>query len=356
MLVLAPGSRAATTQDQITYNEVKGGAYLAYAPASGSGFNQSISAGGGGCSSPTIAGSPILQFSAAYYPNGYGSPQTAQAASAGAYQGRTGVCAVPQDWSIEVGEGLIFSIGPNQVTTGRLFSRAQIALQRQDKSTSADPPATGNLVLRLGGKTVGTVPFAISGPNGTAILADTGMIATGFDQVEIQVDTPSTASVSVVGPTSTFTLFNQLCSGNIQTSASSGSDQVNASITYVSGATCKTYTNFSATDSGSKSVTFAGASAPGVALTAHFDWGSFPFCAPPSGAGPAGTPPCPPTKVSFDGGLTFQPETMCVAANPPLTPAWCTTGVQYKNVTIGGTTYTQISEDWSGFGDPIWKY
>ena len=143
-----------------------------------------------------------------------------------------GVCRLPQTWSIEVNEALIFAPGSNTLTVGRLFTRAQIQLQREDKPTSIPgPPTTGELVERLGSTIVGTTNYSISGgAGGTPITADTGTVAGGFDSVEIHVLTQSTGSVSVVGPTSTFTLAGQVCPGE---SISTSSGDVTGTLTFV---------------------------------------------------------------------------------------------------------------------------
>jgi len=85
--------------------------------------------GGGGCATPNTT-NPVLAFSARYYPNGYAAASTS--AIVGAFNQRTGVCQLPQSWSIEVNEGLEFGVGPNALTAGREFARAELQLARQD--------------------------------------------------------------------------------------------------------------------------------------------------------------------------------------------------------------------------------
>jgi hypothetical protein len=360
------GSATATAPDTIQYVQQtgSGGTYIKYVPGDGSKATAQSVTSGGGCATPTPAGAPILAFSARSYPSGYTGASTA--AVVGAYKSRTGVCSIPQAWSIENTEGLFFSVGQNALVANRLFSRAQIALEREDKSTTSSPAAVVQFVLRLGTTIVDqSKTFSIAGPDGTKLIADTGTVPTGFDSVELRVTSPSTGSVSVVGPTSTFTLANEICVGDsISTSSTDGSatsGQVNVSITYVGNNTatvCKTYTSFtaSAADSSSangKSVFFGAQQTTGAHLTAHFDWGYFAYCRPDTVGNP-GIPTCPTTYIDFGSG--FVAETFCPQASPPTTPQWCTTSRDYDYVTIGGVTYTHITEDWDGFGDVGWTF
>ena len=366
--ILATASTTTTTAapqpDQILYYQQKGGggSLVKYVPGDGTAATtQSLATGGGGCSSPTPSGPPLLPFSARYYNTSavYSDPTAWVAASVGAYNLRTGVCAIPQDWSIEVGEALIFGLG--QTTTppiaGRLYVEAAIVVVRNDKT--ANTSATGNLVVRRQGAVVGTVPYSIAGSSGTTAIADTGRISGGFDEVEIQLDSPPTASISVVGPTlvgnvtsvPTFTFAPQVCAGQtIYTPTMLPGATDPSSVTVTSG--CKTYTDFSESPTGgpggTRAVNFATSGTGTATLTAHLDWGNVPYCVPTPSTSP---PTCPPTQVSFSGG-PYAPQTFCDKSNPPAAPAWCTWNVQY---TFGGgnpPTYTHIVEDWVGHGDP----
>jgi hypothetical protein len=251
------------------------------------------------------------------------------------------------------------------VVAGRLFARAQILLERQDKSTAASPLLVAQLVEFLGGTQVGSQSVSIAGPNGTQTVADTGLSAHAFDTVEIRVLSPAAGSLSVVGPTSTFVLANLLCVSETITATSTNgtatSGQVRASITYVGNtedsSRCKAYTDFTATATSTNSVNgkevqFLAAQTAGAHLTTHFDWGNFAYCRPD--AADPDVPTCPTTSVDFGAG--FVPQVYCAAANPPTTPAWCTTGRTYEYVTINGTTFTHITEDWDGFGDIGWRF
>jgi len=659
-----PASASAALQDRIVYYQQKtgsGGSYLEYLGSNGTVLKQTVSftatSGDGDndaddCLTPTVS-NPVLAFGASYYPKGYGT--TPVAASVGAYDLHTGVCAVQQDSAIEVKEGLIFGISQtNSLTKRRLFSEATIPLVRNDKTSGT---LSGNLVLRLtenGVETqVGTVPFTIKGACGTVVDIDTGFVKTGFDQLEIQVDSPSAASVSVVGPTTvngstvvptfylgsapaitsannttftvggsgsfkvtttgnptptlsdanfsgcvttlpadvtftdngdgtatiggmpaastggtytvcinaangvgtpatqiftltvdqapaitsaantsfvvgtpgTFTVtttgnptptltdsdfggctttlpalvtftdngdgtatiggtpaastggtytvcvnasngvgtpatqvfaltvqqppaitsaasttFNaglagsftvttsgyptptltdadftgctttlpdhvsftdngdgtatiggtpaattggtyticinasngvgttatqtftltvnaEVCSGNSVDATQAPGTDVSASISVASG--CKNYTEFLTSGptetSGDKSVSFGTTGTQSFTATSTLDWGLVPYCVPNSSGGGSGPPVCAPTEVSLDGGVTYEPQTFCTIANPPTTPAWCTTNVQYTYVTVSGTLYTHIVEEWSGQGDPVWS-
>ena len=363
-LLMIPGSHASAPPppDMVQYVQAKQSGYLSWVPGSGvGGFNQTLSGGGGGCSSPTVANA-VLQFNAAFYNTSTVYAGSSVPASAGAYQGRTGVCAIPQDWSIDYGEGLIFDVGPNAVVSGRLFSEASIVLQRQDKT--ATPSDTVNLVLRRGGTKVVTLPFVINGPAGSTVTADTGLGTYTFDEVEIQ-DTAPTDSISVVGPTNTFTMQSQLCAGSQIFAAVNPNDdpslqKVNITAT---GSGCKQYSAFTATGATGavKTINFAAqGGAPTEMFSALFDWGDVPYCTPPNGGviSPPAPRVCPATLISFDGGVTRVPETFCPGgANPPNTPAWCAVDVKYSFDPIPNTNpqqyWTHIVEDWSGKGpDP----
>src|SRR5258708_1561452 len=92
---------ASATQDKVTYNQTTGnsGTYINYVPGDGSKTTKESVTSGGGCATPTPSGVPILAFSASYYPDGYAN--ASQSAVVGAYKSRTGVCQIPQAWSIE---------------------------------------------------------------------------------------------------------------------------------------------------------------------------------------------------------------------------------------------------------------
>jgi hypothetical protein len=80
-------------------------------------------------------------------------------------------------------------------------------------------------------------------------------------------------------------------------------------------------------------------------MTLHIDWGTTAFCTPPA---------CAPTTVDLNDGNGAQPQTFCASANPPATPAWCTTSQRFS-YEIDPTTHqtvTRVVEDWSGIGDP----
>src|SRR4029077_11157639 len=142
--------------------------------------------------------------------NGYANGSTT--VPVGAYKSRTGVCSIPQAWSVEVNEGLICSVGANPLVTGRQWSRAELVLQRQDKSTTAPPPVTVQILQRLGSTVVNTQTTTISGPDGTKSTFNTGA-GCSFDQIEVRVLTPAAGTISVVGPTSTFYFGPKICPG-----------------------------------------------------------------------------------------------------------------------------------------------
>src|ERR1700722_1521893 len=194
---------AAPGPDTIQYRQTtgSGGTYIQYVPGNGSSpTNESITSGGG-CATPSPSGVPILQFSAMYYPSGYTGGSVA--AVVGAYKSRTGVCQISPAWGIEQNESLIFSVGSNNLVKGRLFTAASLQLAGNDKS---GVPTQVQLIESLAGRQVGHQNISSALPQGTAFTASTGSLSTGFDQLEIRTLSPSTGSVSVVGPSSTFVL------------------------------------------------------------------------------------------------------------------------------------------------------
>ena len=140
---------------------------------------------------------------------------TTSPAIVGAFQGRTGVCAITPDWAINNGgtsgaESLDFGIGTNSLVTGRDFSDAQLVLEEESGSK-----LQVELVESLGGTQVATqlcnfgsnttITADTSAPSGGACTPNTGTTGGSFDTVEVRVLTVN-SEVSVVGPTSTFTL------------------------------------------------------------------------------------------------------------------------------------------------------
>jgi hypothetical protein len=194
-------SAVATVADKIQYSQQNGskGQYLQYIPGDGSKVTTQSVTGAGGCATPNTATQPVLTFAAKNYPNGYGG--ASQPAIVGAYNSRTGVCATPQAWSIEVNEELIFAPGPNPLTSGRVFTSASLFLEREDK---AGGTLTGQLLAKLGGQVKKTIPFSITTNANPIPATDTGIVPTGFDELDVRVLTPAAGSISVVGPTSTF--------------------------------------------------------------------------------------------------------------------------------------------------------
>ncbi len=349
---------SAAAADKVIYSQQSGknGSYLQYVPGDGSKVTTQSVTGGGGCATPNTS-NPVLAFSANWYPNGYGAAPSP--AIVGAYNNRTGVCQVPQAWSVEVGEGLDFAPGPNALTAGRLFVEASVILEREDKT--ATPSVNGQLVATLAGTPVATKTFSINGGSGTQATVDTSIVPTGFDKIELQVTAPSTGSVSVVGPFSTFTLAGKICPGGTLDDTSTGgtaaSGEVSAHFLYVAGSGCKSVTYFAAsstdpTSTNGKSVTFDSAQLTGAHLSSHFDWGYFPMCRA-DGTTVDGIAPCPTTYVDFGDGVD-HPETFCAAAST--TTPWCVTSRTVNYVVVNGVTVAHIVEDWDGLGDVIFRY
>jgi len=366
---LGGSAGASGTQDKITYNQTTGsnGTYINYVPGDGSKTTKESVTSGGGCATPSPSGVPILSFSAKYYPTGYAN--ASQPAIVGAYKSRTGVCQVTQAWSIEQNEALIFSVGSNSLVSGREFTRAVLQLEREDKSTSTSTPVQVDLVMTGGPSTI-TQTVYLPGPNGGVLPAvDTGD-TTGFTSIEIRVVNPSVGSVSVVGPTSTFYLANEICPGDsitdTSTDGSAAAGQVSATFNFVSspGGACKSYTTFDAsasdpTSSTLKSVKFFAQQLSGAHITASFDWGLFPYCRPDATPDPAhpDAPVCPTTLVDFGSG--FVAQTFCQPNGATTTTPWCTTSKHFDYVADpadSSVTEVHITETWDGLGDVYFRH
>jgi hypothetical protein len=208
-------SASPAAQDQILYYQTKSSTYVQYVPVSGTTVTQTLSAGTGTCPrgtvsnpAPSPASGALLPLSASYYAKGYSGTSTS--ASVGTFQYQTGVCSsVGTGWSVGPNEGLVFSIGQgNALTQGRVFSQATIPLERVDSNRGS---LSGTLLLRRmtsgAEATVGTVPFTLARADGDddaddITVVNTGVFTAGFDQLEVQVNSPSTGAVSVVGPAS----------------------------------------------------------------------------------------------------------------------------------------------------------
>lgn len=344
--VAAVTTASGQTQDEIQYLESSKATTVQYSPVSGSTASEAIQGGGGGCSAPTPVGVPILNFGGRLYTgtdgngieNYTGSPSQG---SAGIYKARTGVCSIPQDFSIENvtgtgAEGLDFSIGTNSLVANRLFTEALIALQRSDHlSTAVDV----EMVEYLAGSQVANQCYSL--PNTNAATEDTSQtnalgdsecstqntpVSTGFDTLEVRVLTPG-GSVSVVGPTSTFLLANQICGG--QQLGNPNTFQVTDN-----GQGCKTYTNFSY-DAGNLTAEF---DTFGSTLT-HFAF-TVNWIVPPDNNGNPCTPDgsngneCKATQVTVNG--VTAPQTYCQAASPA--QPVCTTSRDYSYTADPGST------------------
>jgi hypothetical protein len=387
-VVVHAASTVSATQDVIQYVQTTGsqGTYFQFIPVSGKATSQAITSGGGGCSIPTPAGSAMLNFAGHVYTgtdaagneNYTGSPTTA---SVGAYKQRTGVCGVQstQDWSVDNvagsgAEALDFSIGSNALVVGRILSEASIDLQRSDKLTGA---VDVQLVESLNGNQVANqcfslptsgTPVSVDSSNTTTGLPDaecgnqTTALTTGFDTVELRVLTNG-GSVSVVGPSSTFFLANQICSGTpINTTstqdANYGQVNITVALNQVNGQNvCKSYTNFNATQtvSGgtvSKIAEFDSQQVNGYNFTVTVDWGYFNYCTP---SGNDGTTACPVTQVALND-QNYSDQTFCSQATQA--DQLCTTQKNYTYVpdpANPAVTLTHITEVWSGINDFLLK-
>jgi len=212
IVALTTGAFATSSATTITYVQAKSGGTVQYTGANGNVSTQSTSLVTGSCSSSTVsnpAASPLLPLGANYYGTGSGTTSVGSAVVGGVPE--TGVCspAKTPGYTVQSKEGLVFSMGEsNSLTAGQLFSEAAIPLKNNTNKS-----VTVNLVLRKlennTETTLETVPVVIasrnessSGDTNDCPVADTGVVPAAdlFDQVELQVASPSSGSVSVVGP------------------------------------------------------------------------------------------------------------------------------------------------------------
>ncbi len=165
------------------------------------------------------------------------------------------------------------------------------------------------------------------------------------------------------------TVPGQICPGDtitaIQTgTATLGTGPVGVSLTYPSDnpndSGCVNYTQFTANANDLENFTVNGTpvtthrsvvfdkspDSPTIPFTVTINWGDLPECEPTAGSGDL--PACPTTYVSLDG-ITFEPQTFCAqaSADDPL----CTTAKNFSFVTVNDTTYTDVTETWSGLTD-----
>jgi hypothetical protein len=155
------------------------------------------------------------------------------------------------------------------------------------------------------------------------------------------------------------TLCGQQTITTQSTDGTATSGEVHASITFLDyngqpapTTVCKTYKSFTATTndpgSGDQQIVFDSNPLATAHLTATFTWAFDEFCTPDGVGGPV----CPPTLVSFDGGVTFVPQTFCSSAQSAGLQ-WCTTSRTYTYTTPSST---RIDETWDGYGDPIFRH
>ena len=334
---------------------------------------QSVTSGGG-CSSPTIHGTPLLNLAAYVYTYGTAKPNPPNA-SVGAYQGRTGVCGnnLPgsgqPNYAINNGsnsasgpaEALDFGIGSNNLVSGRAFSNALLNI------VNASGPAAGTqvtLVETLNGAPVPSPDGASASTqtcniaSGATIAADTSVPAGGpcngdpagaFDDIEIQVTTPN-ASVSVTGPTSTFTLVQQQCAGD---NPLPDTGPIPATLNVSAG--CKSYTTFSSTQTnaaGQQEVDFNSLNAGGpILFTTTITWNPEPLCDPGS---------CRVTQVSYVlNGVNVGPvgAPACAPTNPLPEPI-CITNSVYNNIVdpVSGQPETQVTQTFANDVDSAYRH
>jgi hypothetical protein len=338
---------------------------------------------------------------------------TPKAASLGTNGTATGVGAISPAWTIDnkssgpkqQAEAIDFSPGSdtNDIGTNRVFTDAQIPVQRKDTGVAQNPSVTVQLAefdSAVPPNLLGTQNCTITGNTGTQILADptnaavcavatpaaAGGVPSSFQTIEVR-DTTTSTSISVVGPTATFDLASTVCSGQTVPSIDNGGG-VSATLTLPSVPAgtppiCKTYTSFSSTIQGGKAtLSFNGFSASPVQFTVHVTWPLEKLCQPYSDTaqnpapGGSGIPPdltltqCDVHQVSFDNVIYYD-QTYCqIAQNPAPVgepqAGLCTTNKTFNNndpntgvpLVLPNTNpaqpATQITETW--VGDIDWYY
>ena len=232
IVILNTVASATSSPTQIVYVQKSGqqttGPFVEYKGGGGNTSTQSLSLASSTCSSPgssvstvsNSASAPLLPLSASYYPSGYGSSATpASVGSALVGNGsralaETGVCyksTTSPGYTVQPNEGLVFSMGESNILTqGQLFSEASIPLKNNNRSV-----VKVDLVLRKANssgveqpvETVGPITVPAGGTESEDDTNDCPVVSTGllssadeFDQVELQVASPTTGSVSVIGP------------------------------------------------------------------------------------------------------------------------------------------------------------
>lgn len=383
-------SHATQTQDQILFVNKKSSAnFVEFKSASGTITDQSIGTGGGGCSAPVFGGTPFLSIAGASY---YSTTTNAAAYPAGAYPSGSPSSAVigfsstnmgvacsnvpsEQGATVEPGEDAIFTVGTNSVDAGRPFIRVQLALANADLKN----PTSGELVESLNGTVEGTTPFTIG--SGLNQLIDSGIVNTGFNQLEVRVDQngAGTAGVSATWPSTkdplqtTFYFPGQLPPGGsatTQVTDPTTGKLLTETITNT-GSTPKNFADFSATfTSSSRTINFSTLAGTTDTFTAVFDWGDLPYCAPGPGAPgvgePSGNPPTTPSQTCGYPTFTINnsPQTVTFCASPPTTAnTWCVFDEHYvyENVSNPSPPPTQIpathlTESWYGLGDVLYHH
>ncbi len=370
--------------DTVQYVQTTSGKASTYSyvftPGNGSGSSTQTLTPSGKCGTPTVAAGFLNLGGKLYAANDYSG--TSAAAPVGTSRAHTGVCAIGGQQTIDNrtsaysskvgGEALTFGVGSIPIGTNRLFSQAQVTLEREGgygggddddfytSSSKTPTPVSVRMIESVAGSLVASQTCTITGPSETQIVGDTNLNAncTGtaagvpFDTLEIQVPTVN-AAVSVVG-TSTFTLANQVCGGGSVTSTGS----VSATLSVPSGSGCESYSSFSSTivNSGtgqSQQVNFNAHSTSAVPFTLVIPWAPQADCQPSADtaqdpANPSATlPVCAPTQVAIDN-VTFNDQNYCAQ---PGTGAFqlCTQNKVYNYITASdGSQQTQITETWVG--------
>jgi hypothetical protein len=339
--------------DTITFNQPAGtpDTYVFTSPTNGTQTTQQVTPSGK-CGTPSVSGgSPILSLTGKQYnptsnSNYYLNSSSSDPASLTA--GAVGACNIspPQSLENKSGKGaeaLDFSVlGANTsiIGSGRLFTGAQLWIQRKDSGVAQNPSVNVVLVeFDAVGNQVGSQSCLINGGQGTNVLADTATSAgdaqsdctgtpapqSGFATVEVQDWTTST-SISVVtpppavgGPSATFTLANTVCGGQtVNANATQGSAAVSLTLNEAS-SVCKSFTAFTSNESqGADNVEFDASGFSDLHFGAGFVWPAQAYCTPD---GSNSTPICAPDTVSYSDPVTglsvvSQDQMYCAAATP----------------------------------------
>jgi len=275
--------------------------------------------------------------------------------------GPAGTCVIDAN---QPGNAVYFAAPQVQQATG-------VNLATQTVSFTSTPPTAPNVGDTYQASATSSsglaVTFSIdpSSTSGCTVDPSTGLVTFSAPAGTCVIDATQSGNTSYAPGSAqqSTTEYVVICGQQTITAASTDgtaqSGQISATLTFkdyngqpAPTNVCKQYQSFTATTNdpvpsigGVQSVDFASTPLPTAHVVATIVWAVQGFCTPD---GSNNSTKCPPTYVSLDGGTTWQPQTFCTSAQQAGL-AWCTTSKSYAYVNGG----TQITENWDGYGDPI---